>query len=177
MQTIDFAGRAVVVTGGTRGIGAGIARAFLDAGADVLVCGRSEPAGPIRAGGGRSAVCTRADVRDPAQAHRLIREAANSFGRVDVVVSNAGGAPYAEAATASPRLHAKIIELNLIAPLHIAQSANAVMQDQADGGSIIMIGSVSGVRPRRAPPRTARPRRACTSWPPASRSSGPRRSG
>ncbi len=44
MQTIDFAGRAVVVTGGTRGIGAGIARAFLDAGADVLVCGRSEPA-------------------------------------------------------------------------------------------------------------------------------------
>ena len=45
MQTIDFAGRAVVVTGGTRGIGAGIARAFLDAGADVLVCGRSEPAG------------------------------------------------------------------------------------------------------------------------------------
>ena len=44
MRAIDFAGRAVVVTGGTRGIGAGIARAFLDAGADVLVCGRTEPA-------------------------------------------------------------------------------------------------------------------------------------
>jgi NAD(P)-dependent dehydrogenase (short-subunit alcohol dehydrogenase family) len=66
---------------------------------------------------------------------------------VDAVVSNAGGSPYAEAATASPRFHARIIELNLIAPLHVAQSANAVMQDQAGGGSIIMIGSVSGVRP------------------------------
>jgi NAD(P)-dependent dehydrogenase (short-subunit alcohol dehydrogenase family) len=147
MHAIDFAGRAVVVTGGTRGIGAGLARAFLDAGADVLVCGRSEPAAAVRAAGGRAALCTRADVRDPAQAHRLIREAAERFGRVDVVVSNAGGSPYAEAATASPRFHAKIIELNLIAPLHIAQSANAVMQEQADGGSIIMIGSVSGVRP------------------------------
>src|SRR5262249_23029612 len=43
--------------------------------------------------------------------------------------------------------HAKVIELNLIAPLHVAQAANAVMQDQPDGGSIIMIGSVSGTRP------------------------------
>ena len=102
MHAIDFAGRAVVITGGTRGIGAGIARAFLDAGADVLVCGRSDPGGAVLAAGGRSALRTRADVRDPAQAHRLIREAADSFGRVDVVVSNAGGSPYAEAATASP---------------------------------------------------------------------------
>ena len=147
MHAIDFAGRAVIVTGGTRGIGAGIARAFLDAGADVLVCGRSDPGGAVLAAGGRSALRTQADVRDPAQAHRLIREAADSFGQVDVVVSNAGGSPYAEAATASPRFHARIIELNLIAPLHVAQSANAVMQDQAEGGSIIMIGSVSGVRP------------------------------
>jgi NAD(P)-dependent dehydrogenase (short-subunit alcohol dehydrogenase family) len=63
------------------------------------------------------------------------------------VVSNAGGSPAAAAATASPRLHAKVIELNLIAPLHVAQAANAVMQDQPEGGSIIMIGSVSGTRP------------------------------
>jgi NAD(P)-dependent dehydrogenase (short-subunit alcohol dehydrogenase family) len=143
MRAIDFAGRAVVVTGGTRGIGAGIARAFLEAGAGVLVCGRTEPAQTA----GRAAVFTRADVRDPEQARRLIGEAAERFGRVDVVVNNAGGGPRVKAATASPRLHAKIIELNLIAPLHVAQAANAVMQGQAEGGSIIMIGSVSGVRP------------------------------
>jgi NAD(P)-dependent dehydrogenase (short-subunit alcohol dehydrogenase family) len=141
-----FEGRAVVVTGGTRGIGAGIARAFLRAGAGVLVCGRHEPEA-LPADGGRAAEFTRADVRDPEQAQALIERAAGSFGRVDVVISNAGGSPYAEAATASPRFHAKIIELNLIAPLHVAQAANAVMQQQADGGAIVMIGSMSGVRP------------------------------
>ena len=149
MRVADYAGRAVIVTGGTRGIGLGIARAFLAAGAQVLVCGRNEPSGstPLPAADGRVAAFTRADVRDPAQAQRLIGEAAGRFGRVDVVVNNAGGSPAAAAATASPRLHAKVIELNLIAPLHVAQAANAVMQGQPEGGSIIMIGSVSGTRP------------------------------
>lgn len=149
MHVADFAGQAVIVTGGTRGIGVGIARSFLRAGAQVLVCGRTEPAGdsPLPSADGRTAVFARADVRDPDQALQLVGLAADRFGRLDVVVSNAGGAPYADAATASPRFHAKVIELNLIAPLHVAQAANEVMQGQADGGSIIMIGSVSGTRP------------------------------
>ena len=160
MGPVDLAGQAVVVTGGTRGIGAGIARAFLRAGAQVLVCGRSEPAAAaspdadrspdaagLPAADGRAAVFAQADIRDPEQAHRLIAVARDMFGRVDVVVSNAGGSPYADAATASPRLHARIIELNLVAPLHVAQGANAVMQGQPGGGSIIMVGSVSGTRP------------------------------
>ncbi len=146
MSEADHAGRAVVVTGGTRGIGAGIARAFLAAGADVLVCGRAAPAG-VPAADGRSAVFAQADVRDAEQAQRLVRTAADRFGRVDLVISNAGGSPPVAAATASPRFHARIIELNLLAPLHVAQAANAVMQDQPGGGSIIMIGSVSGTRP------------------------------
>ena len=149
MRATDYTGQAVIVTGGTRGIGSGIAAAFLRAGAEVLVCGRTEPAdgAPLPAADGRAAAFTRADVRDPEQARRLISEAIDLFGRVDVVVSNAGGSPAAAAAAASPRLHAKVIELNLIAPLHVAQAANAVMQGQPGGGSIIMIGSVSGTRP------------------------------
>jgi len=149
MRVADYAGRAVIVTGGARGIGAGIARAFFQAGAQVLVCGRTEPsdAAPLPRADGRPAVYTRADVRDPVQVQRLIGEALERFGRLDVVVSNAGGSPAVLAATASPRLHAKVIELNLIAPLHVAQASNAVMQDQPGGGSIIMIGSVSGTRP------------------------------
>jgi NAD(P)-dependent dehydrogenase (short-subunit alcohol dehydrogenase family) len=145
----DFAGRAVVITGGTRGIGAGVARAFLAAGADVLVCGRNAPDrdSPLPAAEDRRAEFCRADVRDPEQARALVAAATDLFGRIDVLICNAGGSPETAAATASPRFHAKIIELNLAAPLHCAQAANAMMQAQPDGGSIIMIGSVSGTRP------------------------------
>jgi NAD(P)-dependent dehydrogenase (short-subunit alcohol dehydrogenase family) len=150
----------VLITGGTRGIGAGLARGFLRSGARVLVCGRTEPA-ELPAAGGRAALFVQADVRDPEQAARAVGRAVAEFGRLDVLVSNAGGSPYAAAATASPRFHAKVIELNLIAPLHVAQAANAVMQHQSTqgqstqgqsiqgsgGGSIIMVGSVSGSRP------------------------------
>lgn len=141
--------QAVVITGGTRGIGAGLAAAFLQAGSDVLICGRTPPAdtpAPPSADG-RSALFCQADVREPDQARRLIHTAQAEFGRIDVVISNAGGAPPAAAATASPRFHQKVIELNLIAPLHVAQTANEVMQVQDGGGTIIMIGSVSGTRP------------------------------
>jgi NAD(P)-dependent dehydrogenase (short-subunit alcohol dehydrogenase family) len=139
------AGQVVLDTGGTRGIGAGIARGFLRAGARVLVCGRTEPA-ELPCAQGRTAVFTQADIRDPEQAPRIVNYAVDLFGRLDVAVSNAGGSPYAAAATASPRFHAKVIELNLVAPLHVAQAANAVMRGQG-GGAIIMIGSVSGSRP------------------------------
>ena len=64
-----------------------------------------------------------------------------------MLVNNAGGAPAADAATASPRFPEKIIALNLIAPLHFAQRANAVMQQQAEGGVIVSITSVSALRP------------------------------
>ena len=141
--------QAVVITGGTRGIGAGLASAFLAAGSDVLVCGRTTPAdaSELPSASGRTAVFCQADVRDPDQARRLVQAARAEFGRVDVVISNAGGAPEAAADSASPRFHQKIVELNLIAPLHVAQSANEVMQAQDGGGTIIMIGSVSGTRP------------------------------
>jgi NAD(P)-dependent dehydrogenase (short-subunit alcohol dehydrogenase family) len=151
MQPVDqpfpgLSGLRVIVTGGTRGIGAGIARTFLRSGGHVLVCARHEPES-LPAADGQTASFTFADVRDPEQARRLIATGADKFGGVDVVISNAGGSPPAAAATASPRFHAKVIELNLIAPLHVAQAANAVMQEQPEGGSIIMIGSVSGTRP------------------------------
>jgi NAD(P)-dependent dehydrogenase (short-subunit alcohol dehydrogenase family) len=151
MSAVDKPAPAVLVTGGTRGIGAGIARGFLRSGASVLVCGRAEPA-ELPSAAGRTAAFARADVRDPEQAAAAVQRTVGEFGRLDVLVCNAGGSPYAAAATASPRFHAKVIELNLIAPLHVAQAANAVMQGQAGeggrgGGAIIMVGSVSGARP------------------------------
>jgi NAD(P)-dependent dehydrogenase (short-subunit alcohol dehydrogenase family) len=143
---LDFRGRSVLVTGGSRGIGRGIAEAFLGAGANVAVCGRKEPEG-LPSAGGAAAVFLRADVLDPQQVEKLVDEVSARFGRLDVLVNNAGGAPFASAATASPRFSEKVIQLNLTAALHCAQQANRIMQGQESGGSIINIASVSGVRP------------------------------
>ncbi|MGB6452905.1 MAG: SDR family oxidoreductase [Streptosporangiaceae bacterium] len=139
---VDFTGRAVVVTGGTRGIGRVIAETFLAAGADVLVCGRNPP-DQLPAAAGRAAVFAAADVRDAEQAGSVVSAAVENFGRLDVLVSNAGGAPSAAAASVSPRFVERVMALNLLAPFYVAQAANAVMQQQDDGGAIINIGSVS----------------------------------
>ncbi len=139
---VDFTGTAVIVTGGTRGIGRVIAETFLASGADVLVCGRNEP-GQLPAAQERRAVFTAADIRDPAQAKAVVDAAVDAFGRLDVLVNNAGGAPNADSATVSPRFVERVVALNLLAPFYVAQAANAVMQRQPDGGSIVNIGSVS----------------------------------
>lgn len=150
---LDFAGRAVVVTGGGRGIGRGITEAFLAAGADVVICGRTVPdedalpAAEDAGGTRRRAGFVVADVRDPDQAAALVEAAVERHGRLDVLVNNAGGSPTVDAASASPRFSASVINLNLLAPLYCAQAANAVMQAQEDGGSIINICSISALRP------------------------------
>jgi NAD(P)-dependent dehydrogenase (short-subunit alcohol dehydrogenase family) len=142
----DFTDKGVIVTGGARGVGRGITDAFLAAGATVVICGRNEP-DDLPSVGDNTARFVTADVRDPDQIAPVIAAAVDAAGRLDVLVNNAGGSPYADAATASPRFSTSIITLNLIAPLHLAQQANAVMQEQDEGGSIVNIGSVSGLRP------------------------------
>jgi NAD(P)-dependent dehydrogenase (short-subunit alcohol dehydrogenase family) len=134
---VDLTGRVALVTGGTRGIGLGITRALLAAGADVVTCSRSE-AEPVP--GTTHRVC---DVRDAEAVQALV----SGLGRLDVLVNNAGGAPATDAATASPRFHERIVGLNLLAPLVCSQAANAVMQQQEAGGVIVNISSVSANRP------------------------------
>lgn len=143
---LDFTGKAVIVTGGARGVGRGVTDRFLAAGADVVICGRNEPE-KLPEVGGRAAVFVTADVRDPEQVARVVEATRKRFGRLDVLVNNAGGSPAAPAATASPRFSEKIVQLNLLAPLHFAQAANAVMQTQPEGGAIVNVASVSAVRP------------------------------
>jgi NAD(P)-dependent dehydrogenase (short-subunit alcohol dehydrogenase family) len=141
MDELRFDDQVVIVTGGCRGIGRAIAQRFSDAGAHVAICCRHEPES-LPDGW----LFVAADVREPEQIDGVIDATVERFGRVDVLVNNAGGSPPADTATASPRFTAGIIGLNLTASLVFAQKANAVMQERA-GGSIVNIASVSGVRP------------------------------
>jgi len=143
---IRFDDQVVLVTGGTKGIGKTIAEAYAALGATVVVCARNQP-DQLPRGPGSPVDFQRCDVRDPSAVGQMVDRIVADHGRLDVVVNNAGGSPPAEAATASPRFHAAIIDLNLSAPLHVAQRANTVMQEQPNGGVIINIASVSGTRP------------------------------
>lgn len=144
--TIDLSGKSVIVTGGGKGVGRGITERFLDAGASVVICGRSRPE-QLPKSSGREALFIECDVRDVEQVQKVVDFTVSELGGLDVLVNNAGGAPNADAATASPRFSEAIIRLNLLAPLAFAQAANKIMQSNADGGAIINIGSVSAVRP------------------------------
>lgn len=140
--TLDFTDQVVLVTGGARGVGRGIVGRFLDGGARVVICGRTEP-DDLPDG----VTFFPADVREPDQVDALVERIVDSHGRLDVAVNNAGGAPYSPAATASPRLSEKVVALNLLSVIHVSKAANAVMQQQDTGGSIVNITSVSGFRP------------------------------
>lgn len=139
-------GRVVLVTGGTKGIGRFIAQAFLEAGAEVAVCARTEPE-TLPGIEGRSATFHACDVRDAAACRAFVDTVGERHKRIDVLVNNAGGSPPAEAATVSPRFSEAIIALNLTAPLHLSQAVHRWMWAQPEGGSIINIASVAGLRP------------------------------
>ena len=137
---LRLAGRVVLVTGGVRGVGAGISAVFADQGATVVTCARR----PVEGNPYDFHSC---DIRDDASVKALVDAIVATHGRLDVVVNNAGGSPYALAADASARFSTKIVELNLLGTLSVSTHANAVMQQQDSGGSIVNITSVSGRRP------------------------------
>jgi NAD(P)-dependent dehydrogenase (short-subunit alcohol dehydrogenase family) len=131
---LQLGGRVVLVTGGVRGVGAGISAVFAAQGATVVTCARR----PVE---GLEYEFHSCDVRDDDSVAALIDAIVTRHGRLD------GGSPYVAAAEASAKFSAKIIELNLLGPLSVSQHANAVMQQQNSGGAIINISSVSGRRP------------------------------
>jgi NAD(P)-dependent dehydrogenase (short-subunit alcohol dehydrogenase family) len=147
----ELSGRVALVTGGTRGLGLAIARAFSGAGADVVVASRKadacqEVAAELRAAGGR-ALGQPCHVGRWDDLARLVEAAYGEFGRVDVLVNNAGVSPlYSKLADVTEELFDKVVAVNLKGPFRLSALVGERMA-AGDGGSIINVSSTGAVRP------------------------------
>lgn len=137
--TIDFTGRVVLITGGTKGVGAAAARRFAEAGAIVEICGRGEPATEL------PATFTSVDVRKPDELEAWVAAVRGRHGRIDVVVNNAGGSPFGRFEDGSARYYAALMELNFLSAANLARAAYPALRES--GGSVINVTSISARRP------------------------------
>jgi ketoreductase RED2 len=143
-------GQAVIVTGSSSGIGEATARAFAALGAGVLVnSARSVEAGQAVAETLPDALYVQGDITDPAVPERLVAAALERWGRLDTLVNNAGTTaliPHHDLAAASVDVWRRIFEVNVFGTWAMSVAAMEALGD-GDGGSIVNVASVAGVRP------------------------------
>jgi NAD(P)-dependent dehydrogenase (short-subunit alcohol dehydrogenase family) len=147
-----LANKLALVTGGSRGLGRAIAQAYACAGADVVIASRKQEsveraAAELAELTGRTVVGVAAHVGDWKQCDRLIEQALEVTGHLDVLVNNAGIAPlYGRLHEATEELFDKTVAVNLKGPFRLSALAARHMAE-AGGGSIINISSVAAMRP------------------------------
>jgi 3-oxoacyl-[acyl-carrier protein] reductase len=148
---LGLTGRAALVCGSSSGLGLAIATRLAAEGARVAVNGRDRPraeraAAGIRPAAGGEAVAFSADVSDPAQAARLVAAVHERFGRLDVLVCNAGGPPATTFADAPAEAWQKALDLNLLSAVHLSRAAAPLMR-RAHWGRIICMSSFAAREP------------------------------
>jgi 7-alpha-hydroxysteroid dehydrogenase len=139
--------RVALVTGGGKGIGRGIAWAFAEAGADVAVAARTksdldETVAGIEARG-RRGLAVVADVTRTEDLERLVAEALAAFGRIDVLVNNAGGSPPRPALATSERFFERALRMNVTQAFLLTRMVVPKMVETAAGGAVLNISSRS----------------------------------
>ena len=145
-------GKVVVITGASSGLGRGFAHALSDAGATLALGARrhdslTELADQIIASGGR-VITHRTDVTDPGDCTALAQQAIDAFGRLDVLINNAGAGSAVPALRETPNEFRHIVDVNLLGAYWMAQACGRVM---APGSSIVNIASVLGLIKSYAP--------------------------
>jgi NAD(P)-dependent dehydrogenase (short-subunit alcohol dehydrogenase family) len=141
--------RVALVTGSSSGIGAAVARAFAAAGAHVVVNSHSSVEAGRAVAAEIGGTYRQADVADPAAARDLVAAAAGERGRLDILVNNAGTTrliPHADLESATPEIWAEIYAANVIAPFVLTTAAVPHLRVAPNGGVVINIGSVAGIR-------------------------------
>jgi 2-deoxy-D-gluconate 3-dehydrogenase len=147
-SAFDLAGRVALVTGGNGGIGLGIARGLAKAGATVVIAGRNAEKNAAALAElkalGATADALQVDVADEAACRAMVAAVNARFGRLDVLVNNAGVARRTRPETMSLEIWNGILATNLTAVLVASQAAHPVMQ-AGGGGKIINIGSMYSI--------------------------------
>ena len=146
----DLTGKVALITGGSRGLGYQMVKAFAAHGADIIIASRKldaceAVAEEVRALG-RKALAISAHVGKWAECDRLIDEAYAAFGRVDILVNNAGMGPRTPSHEVTEALFDSVVNLNFKGPFRLA-SVIAHRMAEGDGGSIINVSSTGGAMP------------------------------
>ncbi|HUH76750.1 MAG TPA: SDR family oxidoreductase, partial [Devosia sp.] len=145
----DFTGKVALVTGGSRGLGYQMVKAFAERGADVIIASRKlencEAVAEECRALGRKALAVSAHVGKWPECDRLTEEAYAAFGRVDILVNNAGMSPRMPSHEMSEALFDSVVNLNFKGPFRLASQV-AHRMAQGEGGSIINISSTASLR-------------------------------
>lgn len=152
-ELFDLSGKVALVTGGSRGLGREMVLAFAEAGADVVIASRKldsceKLAQEVVAKTGRKALPVACHVADWTQVEQLAETAYAHFGKVDVLVNNAGMSPiYDHVGNVTEALYDKVMGVNLKGPFRLSAMIGTRMA-AGDGGSIINVSSTASMHPR-----------------------------
>jgi NAD(P)-dependent dehydrogenase (short-subunit alcohol dehydrogenase family) len=146
LEKFRLDGQVALITGGTRGIGLAVAEAFAEAGARIVLCARSMPAGSAEtlAKAGIRYHFVKADLREPGASDRVVEETVERFGGIDILANCAGVAIHGETLDYTDDTWAEVMSLNVDAVFRTARAALAPMTAKGSG-VILNIGSISGI--------------------------------
>jgi 2-deoxy-D-gluconate 3-dehydrogenase len=146
----DIAGKSAIVTGGAMGIGFGVVRRYVEAGANVLIAdldGDLAAAKAAELDGPGKAASIAIDVATSGAGERLVDECVSDFGSVDILVNNAGIYPQTPMLELKREAWQKVIDINLTGLAFISKAVGGKMVEQGSGGKIINVASIDALHP------------------------------